>query len=107
MISYWKDYWFQFVIGIFNVLIAIHHLATNEDLLCVAWMVSGLYWIGSSVILNNRENLKKLHERITELENRAITDIDKVSENNYIARRRLGPDADVPYSEEKKDETVS
>lgn len=104
MISYWKDYWFQFVIGIFNVLIAIHHLATNEDLLCVAWMVSGLYWIGSSVILNNMENLKKLHERITELENRAITDIDKVSENNYIARRRLGPDAGVPYSEETKND---
>lgn len=101
MISYWKNWWFHFIAGILNILIAIHHLATNEDLLCVAWMVSGLYWIGSSVILNNRENIKKLNERITELENRAVTDIDKVSGNNYIVRRRLGPDADVPYPEEE------
>lgn len=104
MISYWKNYWFQFSVGIFNILLAIHHLATNEDLLCVTWLLSGLYWIGSSVIMNNRDNIKKLNERITELENRAVTDIDKVSENNYITRRRLGPDKAVPYPEETKDD---
>ena len=92
MISYWKNYWFQFSVGILNILLSIHHLATNEDLLCVARLLSGLYWIGSSVIMNNRDNIKKLNERITELENRAVTDIDQLAPNHYVLVRQLGPD---------------
>jgi hypothetical protein len=105
MISYWKNYWFQFSVGIFNFLLSVHHLVADEDLLCVAWLLSGLYWIGSSVIVNNRENIKKLHERITELENRAITEIEQTAPNYYTCFRRLGPDKNVPYpKEESKDE---
>jgi hypothetical protein len=101
MISYWKNWWFHFVVGIINFFVCFHFIATDQDILGVAWLVSGLYWIGSSVVMNNRDNIKKLHERITTLENRAVTDIDKVSENNYMVRRRLGPDKDVPYPEEE------
>ena len=92
MISYWKNHWFQFCVGIFNILLAIHHLVANEDLMCIAWLLSGLYWIGSTVILNNRENIKKLHERVTELENSAVTDIDQLAPNHYVLVRQLGPD---------------
>lgn len=102
MISYWKNYWFQFSVGIFNIFLAIHHLVTNEDLLCVAWLLSGLYWIGSTVILNNRENIKKLHDRITELENSAVTDIDQLAPNHYVLVRQLGPDKN--YIMVRKDE---
>ena len=107
MISYWKNYWFQFSVGIFNILLAIHHLATNEDLMCVAWLLSGLYWIGSTVILNNRENIKKLHDRITELENRAVTDIDEPEPNHFVMVRRLGPDKDYVLKKEQQNEKVS
>jgi hypothetical protein len=101
MISYWKNWGFHFAVGILNILVAIHHLATNEDLLCVAWLLSGLYWIGSSVILNNRDNIKKLHERVSELENRSITEIEQTAPNHYTCFRRLGPDKNVPFSEEQ------
>jgi hypothetical protein len=47
------------------------------------------------------EHISSLEERIEALENHAITDIDKVSNNNYMVRRRLGPDKDVPYPEEE------
>ena len=97
MISYWKNYWFQFSVGIFDILLAIHHLVTDEDLLCVAWLLSGMYWIGSTVILNNRENIKKLNERITELENWAVTDIDKLGPNHFVLVRQLGPDKDYVF----------
>ena len=102
MISYWKNYWFQFSVGIFNILLAIHHLVTNEDLMCIAWLLSGLYWIGSTVILNNRENIKKLNERVTELENSAVTDIDQLAPNHYVLVRQLGPDKN--YIMVRKDE---
>ena len=107
MISYWKNYWFQFSVGILNFLLSIHHLVADEDLLCVAWLLSGLYWIGSSVIVNNRENIKKLHERITELENRAVTDIDEPEPNHFVLVRRLGPDKDYVLKGEQKNEKVS
>ena len=104
MISYWKNYWFQFSLGIFNILISLHHLATNEDLLGVAWLLSGLYWIGSTVILNNRENIKKLQDRVTELENRAVTDIDEPEPNHFVMVRRLGPDKDYVLKEEQQND---
>lgn len=100
MISYWKNWWFHFAVGIVHLVACLYFLATDQDLLGVGQLISGLYWIGSSVVINNRENIKELNERIKALETRAITDIDKVSNNNYIARRRCGPDKDVPYPEE-------
>jgi hypothetical protein len=48
---------------------------------------------------HNSDCIKKLNDRIEELEARAITDIDDASDH-YICRRRLGPDKDVPYPEE-------
>ena len=101
MISYWKNWWFHFVVGIINFLVCLHFLATDQDILGVAWLVSGLYWIGSSVICNHRDNIKKLHERVTELENRSITEIEQTAPNHYTCFRRLGPDKNVPFPEEK------
>ena len=49
------------------------------------------------------ERIYDLEKRIEALETRAITDIDKVSNNNYMVRRRLGPDKDVQYPEEEDD----
>ncbi len=100
MISYWKNWWFHFAVGIVHVVFCFYFLATNQDLLGVCQLIGGLYWIGSSVIINNRENIHELNERLKKVEERAITDLDPEGQGNYIARRRCGPDKDVPYPEE-------
>ena len=101
MISYWKNWWFHFAIGIVNFLGCFYFLATDQDLAGVGYLISGLYWIGSSVIMNNRENIRELNKRLKEVEEHAITDLDPTSPGNYIARRRCGPDKDVPYPGEE------
>ena len=101
MISYWKNWWFHFVVGIVHFLICFHFLATNQDMAGVGQLIGGLYWIGSSVIMNNRENIRELNKRLKKVEEHAITDLDLTSPGNYIARRRCGPDKDVPYPGEE------
>ncbi len=58
-------------------------------------------WSFSSFIDWHTDCIRGLEKRIEDLENYTITDIDKVSENNYMVRRRLGPDKDVPYPDEE------
>jgi hypothetical protein len=101
MISYWKNWWFHFAVGIVHLVACLYFLATDQDLVGVGQLICGLYWIGSSVIINNRENIKELNERLQKVEEHAITDLDSEGNGNYIARRRCGPDKDVPYPDEE------
>lgn len=101
MISYWKNWWFHFAVGIVHLAFCLYFLATDQDLLGLGQLISSLYWIGSSVIINNRENIKELNERLRKVEEHAITDLDPEGNGNYIARRRCGPDKDVPYPDEE------
>ena len=101
MISYWKNYWFNLVAGIFHTLLCFHFLATEQDLTAVLQLILAIYWIGSSVIAYNSSNIRELDKRLKRVEEQAITDLDPTSPGNYIARRRCGPDKDVPYPEEE------
>ena len=100
MISYWKTQWFNICFGFINLGIAIYNLTQGDKFMCLCWVVSALLWLITARVSYNNDRIEALEERVKELENQAITDIDKVSENNYMVRRRLGPDSEVPYPEE-------
>ena len=125
MVSYIKTQWFRFLLGcIFTVIALVYlfqpasELGTLEgleqdlrnEIHCVTWFVSALIWFIASMVDWNSDNNKaadkrisELEERVKLLETRAITDIDKVSTNHFMVRRRLGPDKDVPYPEEDQE----
>ena len=107
MVSYFKTQWWRILISFFCLLYAIYFMAqpapdetTLEGVrlisryMCntIIWLVSGLIWAGMSFANWHEACIRELEKRISFLENRAITDIDKVSDNHYIVRRRLGPD---------------
>ena len=101
MISYWKNYWLNFVACIFHILLCFHFLATEQDLAGVLHLILAIYWIGSSFIAYNSSNIQELNKRLKKVEEHAITDLDPDGKGNYTARRRCGPDKDVPYPGEE------
>jgi hypothetical protein len=101
MISYWKNYWLNLVAGIFHTLLCFHFLATEQDLMAVLQLIAAFYWIGSSVIAYNSWNIRELNKRLKKVEEHAITDLDPDGPGSYTARRRCGPDKDVPYPGEE------
>jgi hypothetical protein len=115
MVSYFKTQWFRFALGCLFLILALIYLfqpagdpstleGLQQDLKneinTVSWLISSLLWFALSYIDWHTQNLIQFDKRIKALETQAITDIDKVSENNYMVRRRCGPDKDVPYPEE-------
>ena len=116
MVSYFKTQWWRILISFFCFLVAIHcaaQLAPDESTLegvsqtltymigAISWLVNGLIWAVLSFTSWHEDCIRALEKRILILEDRAITDIDKVDANNYMVRRRLGPDKDVPYPEDE------
>ncbi len=59
-----------------------------------AYLFISLLWLLMSVVGYNKDCIDTLDKRVSQLENRAITDIDEISDNNFMVRRRLGPDKD-------------
>jgi hypothetical protein len=117
MVSYIKTQWWRLLCALLCwipiIITACTSTATSETLeglatlvreliTCGSWMLASCFWCIMSIVDHNSECIKKLNERIQLLESRAVTDIDKVSDNNYIVRRRLGADKDEPYPEEDK-----
>lgn len=111
MTSYFKSQWWRALVALFCLLYAIHFMAQpapDETTLegvkltmqyminAIAWLVSGLLWAYMSISNWHEENIRELIKRVQALENQAITDIDELGPNHFIARRRLGPDKDVP-----------
>jgi hypothetical protein len=101
MISYWKNYWLNIVAGIFHILLCFHFLAVEQNLEAVLQLIGAIYWFGSSVIAYNSSNILELNKRLKKVEEHAITDLDPDGSGNYTARRRCGPDKDVPYPGEE------
>ena len=56
------------------------------------YLFCSLLWLFISAVGYNRECIEVLDKRVSQLENLAITDIDEISKNNFMVRRRLGPD---------------
>lgn len=114
MVSYWKTQWWRLVMAVMCLVPCIVIVCTStakadsvegltelmSDLFSFySWFFASCIWLVMSIVDHNSDCIKKLNQRIAELEARAITDIDDASDH-YICRRRLGPDKDVPYPEE-------
>ena len=115
MVSYFKTQWFRFAIGLLFFIFALVYLFQpagdpntleglqqdfKNEVNTLSWFLSSILWFTISFIDWNKDNIKKLRSRIDELEQKAITDIDEVGPNHFVAKRRCGPDKDVPYLEE-------
>ena len=116
MTSYFKTQWFRFTLGCLFLILAIVYLLQpagdpntleglqqdlKNEINTVSWLVSSLLWFALSYIDWHTTNLIQLDKRIKALEDKAITDIDEIGPNNYMVRRRLGPDKDVPFPDEE------
>lgn len=116
-VSYLKTQWWRLLLAVVFLVIACVYLfspaadestveglkeSTDTMFSGMMWFATSMYWFIISFIYYNetciRELDKKnqeLKERILALENRAITDIEEDSPNNYTCFRRLGPDKDT------------
>ena len=116
-VSYIKTQWFSLLVAILCFTYVIIKLFTtpnagmteslenmyvglNVAFNAVGWTLTGCTWLLMSFINYHEDCLKELEKRIEKLEQRSVTDIDKISDNNYMVRRRLGPDKDIPMPEE-------
>lgn len=115
MVSYWKTQWWRIVMALMCLVPCIVIVGTStatadsvegltelmsELFSFYSWFFASCIWLVMSIIDHNSDCIKELNKRIEMLENRTVTDIDKVSDSNYTVRRRLGPDKDVPFPEE-------
>lgn len=107
MVNYFKTQWWRLLCGfmcfIYCIVIAwtsgatadsidgLYHLL-GDVIRFGTWFIASCFWFIISFISYNEECIKALNKRIEALENRAITDIDEISKNNFIVRRKLGPD---------------
>lgn len=122
MVSYFKTQWWRLLIALLCwipiITTCCTSTATSETLeglstltvelvRCGGWLLASCFWCIMSLVDHNSDCIKKLNERIELLEHRAVTEIDKVSDTNYMIRRRLGPDKDVPYPEDGEDEDTN
>lgn len=123
MVSYIKTQWFRLLLAtVFLVVACVYAFSPAADTSTLEgvyqdtktsfnffmYFLTSMIWaIMSFVDYHDKcrekmnEHISSLEERIEALENRAITDIDKVSDKHYECRRRLGPDKDVPYPEKE------
>jgi hypothetical protein len=56
------------------------------------YLFCGLLWLFMSVVGYNRECIEVLDKRVSQIEKRAITDVEEISDNYYVCKRKLGPD---------------
>ena len=116
-VSYIKTQWFRLLVSLACFTYALVIIFTSDNVVmtdslenmyigvkelagCLGWIMTGNLWFVMSFISYNEECIKELEKRIEKLEQRSVTDIDKISDNNFMVRRRLGPDKDIPMPEE-------
>lgn len=56
------------------------------------WFAASCTWAIMSFINYHEDCIKELNKRLSKLENRAITDIEELSDNHFVCKRKLGPD---------------
>lgn len=113
-VSYIKTQWWRLLLALVCLIFACVYAfqpAVDESTLegvrenlgtmisATGWLLSSLLWFVISFLSWHEDCIRELdkknrdlEERIEALENRAITDIDEVNPNHFVARRRLGPD---------------
>lgn len=100
-ISFWKTQWFSILVACIAIVAGFVYLieATsipNPDVrlfyLSLVWFLIAVVWVSTALVDYNNLRIKNLQDRIERLEECAITEIEEVSKNHFIVRRRLGPD---------------
>lgn len=116
-VSYIKTQWFRLLISLICFTFVFVIIFTSDNVVmtdslenmyigvkeftnCLGWTLTGITWLIMSFIEYNSDRIEQLEKRISNIEQRAVTDIDKISDNNFMVRRRLGPDKDIPMPEE-------
>ena len=104
--KFWKTQWFRLLFALAFFVIAIVILCkpadtetlegladTTADMFsAVCNILTGMFWVCSAVIEYNSDCIKALEKRVIQLEDRAITDIEEVEHNHFVAKRYCGPD---------------
>lgn len=116
MVSYWKTQWFRVLIASVHLGLALFYMfqpapdtstleglnALTSNMFSATVQVTCFFvWLFMSFIEYHADCIKALEKRIEILEDSAITDIDKTGPNDYMVRRRLGPDKNVPFPDEE------
>ena len=89
MPSFFKTQGFRIFVSLLSLVLAIIYLVTGDDLNGIYWFLSSVAWMSLANTGYNEECIKVLLRRIEHLENRAITDIDESSKNNFIVNNKL------------------
>ncbi len=92
MPSFFKTQGHRILVSLLSLVLAIIYLVAGNAINGIYWLLSSAVWMSLANTGYNEECIKVLLKRIEHLENRAITDIDEISRNNFMVRRRLGPD---------------
>jgi hypothetical protein len=92
MPSFFKTQGLRILVSLLSLVLAIIYLVAGDGFNGIYWLLSSVVWMSLANTGYNEECIKVLLKRIEQLENRAITDIDEISRNNFMVRRRLGPD---------------
>lgn len=110
MVPYFKTQWWRLAMALFCIVYSIVILCTStaeatsfegtylllRDVIdSIVWLLSGVFWIIMSMIDHNEDCIRELNKRVTELEQKAITNIVIDSDYRVSALRKLGPDKNV------------
>ncbi len=104
--NFFKTQWFRLMFALAFFVLAIVILArpantetvegladaTADMFSAVCNIITGMFWICSAIMEHNSDCIRALEKRVIQLEDRCITDIDEVGPNDFMVRRRLGPD---------------
>lgn len=100
-ISFWKTQWFSMTVAFIAIAAGFAYLIKATSIsdpdvrlfyLSLVWFLIAVVWVITALVDYNNLRIKKIQDRIERLENCAITDIEEVSKNHFIVKRRLGPD---------------
>lgn len=104
--KFFKTQWFRLLFALAFFVIAIVMLCRPVDMETMEGLkqavgdlfsalcniITGMFWVISALTEHHSECIQALEKRMIALEDRAITDIDEVEPNHFVAKRRLGPD---------------
>lgn len=100
-ISFWKTQWFSMVVALIAIAAGFVYLIRAMSIvdpdvrlfyLSLVWFLIAVVWVIIALVDYINLRIKNLQDRIERLESCAITEIEEVSKNHFIVRRRLGPD---------------
>ena len=68
--SFWKNYWFDMLIGIVSLIMAIVMMFVSPELpiASTSWALASFIWISGAHIGYNRDRINALTRRVAELE---------------------------------------